>query len=81
MWLAHFGLPPLLSSSPFSRGDIISITNIVDAVPLIWEDSKELPQVLSLQFMEDAGNVGNVEFLCKPMLSCCPIKLRHADLE
>lgn len=63
MWLVllHFagaGLHPLLSFltfQTFSRGDIISITNKVDAVTLVWEDSKELPQVLSLQFMEGAA--------------------------
>ena len=62
MWLVllHFaraGLHPLLSFltfQTFSRGDI-SITNKVDAVTLVWEDSKELPQVLSLQFMEGAA--------------------------
>ena len=63
MWLVllHFagaGLHPLLSFltfQTFSRGDIILITNKVDAVTLVWEDSKELPQVLSLHFMEGAA--------------------------
>ena len=63
MWLVllHFagaGLHSLLSFltfQTFSRGDIISIPNKVDAVTLVWEDSKELPQVFSLQFMEGAA--------------------------
>jgi hypothetical protein len=47
--LLHFvgaGLHPLLSFlsfQTFSRGDIISITNKVDAITLVWKDSKELP--------------------------------------
>ena len=59
--LLHFvgaGLHPLLlflTFQTFSRGDIISITNKVDAVTLVWEDSKKLPQVLSLHFMEGAA--------------------------
>ena len=47
--LLHFvgaGLHPLLlflTFQTFSRGDIISITNKVDAITLVWKDSKELP--------------------------------------
>ena len=63
MWLVlpHFAgarLHPLLSFltiQTFSRRDIISINNKVDAVTLVWEDSNELPQVLSVQFMEGAA--------------------------
>ena len=50
MWLALHsvgaGLHPLLwflTFQTFSRGDIISITNKVDAITLVWKDSKELP--------------------------------------
>ena len=47
---------PFFAFQTFSGGDIISITNKVNAVTVIWDTTKKLLQVLCLQLTEGAAS-------------------------